>query len=290
VFLLSVLQGVAEFLPISSSGHLVLGKHLLGLESPGARLEVALHVGTLFSVLAFYRESVLRLTKGVFTGCGESWRMAVCIAVSIVPAVLFYLIFRKSIDASFESTRTVGIALLFTGAVLFATRWLPKFPSRGGVPEGRGGSITLPRAVLVGIAQAVAILPGVSRSGMTISMARAAGVAPEKAAEFSFLMSLPLIAGAALQDALSSAQPTICVICEICGAALQDALSSAQPANPELVQAAIPYWLLAMGAVVAGVIGYVSLKLLVRLLRGHHFWMFGVYCIGAGALTLVFLN
>jgi len=257
VLLLSVLQGVAEFLPVSSSGHLVLGKRLLGLESPGVRLEVALHVGTLFSVTAFYRQRIAELIRGVFTGCKESWRMAVSIAVSAVPAVVFYLIFRKSIDETFESTRFVGAALMFTGAVLCVVRWFDKKD---------GGAVTMPRAVAVGIAQAIAVLPGVSRSGMTISMARITGIAPEKAAEFSFLMSLPLIVGAALKDLL------------------QASLSS------DVTQAGVSFGLLTLGAVVAGVVGYFALTLLVRLLRGHHFWMFGIYCLIAGSLTLIFLR
>ena len=258
VLLLSILQGVAEFLPISSSGHLVLGKHLLGLESPGVRLEVALHVGTLFSVMAFYRERIIALVKGVFAGCRESWRMVINIVVSAVPAVIFYLLFRKAIEGTFESTGFVGGALVFTGVVLCAVRWFSG--------KGKDGVVTLPRAVAVGIAQAVAVLPGVSRSGMTISMARVMGVAPEKAAEFSFLMSLPLIAGAAMMDFLHSLKET------------------------EAAQAGVSFGLLAMGAVVAGVIGYFALTLLVRLLRGHHFWMFGIYCLVAGILTLVFLR
>jgi len=257
VLLLSVLQGVAEFLPISSSGHLVLGKHVLGLESPGARLEVALHVGTLFSVMLFYRETIISLVKGVFTGCKESWRMALNIVVSALPAVIFYLLFRKSVDASFESTRFVGFALLFTGAALCAVRWF----------SGKAGEVTMPRAVAIGIAQAIAIFPGVSRSGMTISMARVMGVAPKKAAEFSFLMSLPLIAGAALMDLLHSLKDTT-----------------------EAAQAGVSFGLLAVGAFVSGIIGYFALALLVRLLRGHHFWLFGIYCLLVGSLTLLFLK
>ena len=255
VFILSILQGIAEFLPISSSGHLVLAKNLLGLESPGVRLEVALHVGTLFSVVVFYWETILGLIKGAFTGCRDSWRMIANIVVSILPAIIFYLICHKAVDATFESTRAVGVALVFTGVVLCALRWVP----------GRSGGVTLPRAVAIGLAQAVAILPGVSRSGMTIAMARMSGVAPEKSAEFSFLISLPLIVGATLKEALFS-----------------------HP-SADIAEAQVSLGLLVMGAVVAGGVGYVALKLLVRMLRGHSFWWFGVYCLAAGVLTLAFL-
>ena len=259
VLALSVLQGVAEFLPVSSSGHLVLGKHLLGLESPGVRLEVALHVGTMFSVVAFYRVTVLRLVKGVITGCRESWRMALNIAVSAIPAVVLYValkkVFRIDLEGDFfQSARMVGGALVFTGVVLLSLRW---------VPSSRGGKVTWRRAVVIGAAQAIALLPGVSRSGMTISAGRISGVDAKRVAEFSFLMSLPLIAGAALKDALTTTPPG---------------------------EAAVAGWLLVMGAAVACVIGYFALTLLVRLLRGQHFWIFGIYCLVAGGLALLFLS
>ncbi|MCL2104742.1 MAG: undecaprenyl-diphosphate phosphatase [Kiritimatiellaeota bacterium] len=258
VFLLSILQGVAEFLPISSSGHLVLGKHLLGLESPGVRLEVALHVGTMFSVVAFYRVTVLRLVKGVFTGCRESWRMVLNIAVSAIPAVVLYValkkVFRIDLEGDFfQSARMVGSALIFTGVVLLSLRW---------VPSSLGGEVTWRRAVAIGVAQAIALLPGISRSGMTISAGRISGVDAKRVAEFSFLMSLPLIAGAALKDALSSPPPD---------------------------GAALPFGLLAVGAAVAGIIGYVALTLLVRLLRGQYFWLFGIYCLVVGGAVLCFV-
>ncbi|MCL1920092.1 MAG: undecaprenyl-diphosphate phosphatase [Kiritimatiellaeota bacterium] len=259
VFVLSILQGIAEFLPISSSGHLVLGKHLLGLESPGTRLEIALHVGTLLSVLAFYREVIFRLAKGAFTGCKESWRMVLHIIVACVPAIIFYLLFRKSVDAFFESTRTVSLALIFTGVVLCALRW---------VSVKGGGAVTLPRAVAIGLAQAVAVLPGVSRSGMTIAMARMTGVAPEKSAEFSFLVSLPLIAGATVKEVLH-ASPAL---------------------SHDVPPAHVPLGLLVVGVLIAACVGYVALTLLVRLLRGNHFWCFGVYCLVAGALAQAFLR
>jgi len=255
VLILSVLQGVTEFLPVSSSGHLVLGKHLLGLESPGTRLEVALHVGTMLSVMVFYRKAIIGLVKGVFARDKESWRMAINLAASAIPAIVFYFLFRKAIDETFESTRFVGAALIFTGVVLCAVRWV----------SGKVGEVTLPRAIATGVAQALAILPGVSRSGMTISAARMTGVAPEKAAEFSFLMSLPLIAGATLKEALHSS-----------------------PA-PDMAQAQVSLGLLVLGAAVAGIIGYAALSWLVRILRGGQFWWFGVYCLIAGSLALALL-
>jgi len=258
VILLSVLQGVAEFLPISSSGHLVLGKSLLGLGETGIRLDIFLHVGTLVAVFAFYGAIVCRLLKGLFS-CGESaresWSYALKIVLSAVPAALVGVLFKDSLEAMFASPKMVGGALIFTGFVLTVTRFLPKGTS----------SVTLPKAILMGLAQAVAILPGVSRSGMTLVAARASKVEAEKAAEFSFLMSAPPIAGAALLEIVKSLK-----------------VSSDVAAVPE-----VGWGLCVFGAVVAALVGYFSLKFLLKSLKSDKFWLFGPYAALAGVVTLV---
>ena len=264
VIFLSVLQGIAEFLPISSSGHLVLGRSLLGLGDVGLRLDIFLHVGTLVSVFAFYRATVRRLASGLFdatspTDRAAAWSYALKIVLSAVPAGVVGLVFKDAIGTAFAAPKAVGGALLFTGVVLTATRFLPK----------GGKDVSFLRAVLMGVAQAVAILPGVSRSGMTLAAARAAKVDAEKAAEFSFLMSAPPIAGAALLEVLKAVRAT--------GAA------DTAAAVPE-----IGWGLCAVGAVLAAVVGYAALKLLVKSLKGRWFWLFGPYCLVAGALTLAF--
>lgn len=248
VFILAVLQGVAEFLPISSSGHLVIGQHLLGLEDQGMRLNLGLHLGTLLSVCAFYRRTIWRILAE------RDWRYVLKIVLSAVPAVAVYLCFKDFIDGMFENARMVGALLMFTGAVLVGTRYIP----RGRAEVGWW------RALLMGLGQAMAILPGVSRSGMTLASARAGGVDPEKSAEFSFLMSAPLIAGGMMLEVLKS-------------------LSAEQQA-PDLA----PWGAVAAGAAVAAVVGYVSLALLLRALKGRWFWLFGPYCIAAGLAAVIF--
>jgi len=259
VIFLSVLQGVAEFLPISSSGHLILGRSLLGLGDVGMRLDVFLHVGTLFAVFAFYRATVVRLAKGLLGAagpdeCAAARSYALKIVLSSVPAGLVGLLFMRAIESTFATPKAVGFALLFTGLVLSATRFLPK--GEKGVSAGR--------ALLMGLAQAVSILPGVSRSGMTLVAARAARVDAGKAAEFSFLMSAPPIAGAALLEVLSAVPA-----------------ADAASAGPE-----VGWGLCLFGAVLAAVVGYAALALLVKALRGRWFWLFGPYCLVAGAVTL----
>lgn len=251
VLILAVLQGVAEFLPVSSSGHLVIGQHMLGLECPGLRLDVALHFGTLVSVLAFYRRAVWRIVREL------DWRYALKIVVSALPAVAAYFCFKGFIDGLFGNVRMVGALLMFTGAVLIGTRYMP----RGSADVGFG------RALLMGFGQAVALLPGVSRSGMTIACARAGRVDPGKSAEFSFLMAAPLIAGGTLLEVVKSVRA---------------------PAGAG--ECAISWWTLAVGAAVSAVVGYAALALLIRAVRGKWFWIFGPYCIAAGLATLVWLG
>lgn len=251
VVFLAILQGVTEFLPISSSGHLVVAQQLLGLERPGVTLEVVLHIGTMFSIIIFYRKKIQELISGVFEWKRESLLVIAHIALSAVPAVIFYLLFKARITAFFENSFVVGGFLTFTGVVLCAQRWMRC---------GNGG-MTAPRALLTGMAQAIAILPGVSRSGMTISVARMSGVAPAVAAEFSFLMCLPLLAGASLLE-----------VVELRGGASVNAL---------------PWCPLLVGALVSAAVGYIALSFLVRLLKGGRFWMFGVYCLLAGVLTML---
>lgn len=257
VIILAILQGIAEFLPISSSGHLVLGQAIMGLKTPGVTLEVALHVGTLLSTLVYYRKEISTILKGVFTGCRDSYQLAMQIVVSALPAIFFYLLFKDRIESTFESPVIVGIALMFTGCILLVLRWIPT--------QEKG--LTLWRALFIGIAQAIAVLPGVSRSGMTISAARISGVSAEKSAEFSFLASIPLIAGAALKKLLESFS--------------EAPVQGTVPLSPLLLVA---------GICISAIVGYFALSLLVRILRGRYFWCFGVYCLIAGCYTILFIR
>jgi undecaprenyl-diphosphatase len=245
VTLLSVLQGVAEFLPISSSGHLVLGKALLGMGDVGMRLDIFLHVGTLVAVAAFYWAIIWRVVRNL------EWAYMGKIILSAVPAGIVGVLFKDDLEAAFASPKMVGAALIFTGVVLTATRFM-----KAGVKDVSWG-----RAMWMGLAQAVAILPGVSRSGMTLAAARASGVDAEKSAEFSFLMSAPPIAGAALLQIL-------------------DAMKAVD------TTAEVSWGMTIYGGVVAAVVGYFSLKLLVASLKGRWFWLFGPYCFGVGVMTL----
>jgi len=246
VTLLSILQGIAEFLPISSSGHLVLGKQLLGLQELGMRIDIFLHVGTLLAIFAFYFSVIRRIIVNL------EWSYLLKVVLSAVPAGIVGVLFKDPLEAAFASPKMVGGALIFTGLVLTATRFLPKGDK----------DISFGCALWMGLAQAVAILPGVSRSGMTLAAARATKVDAEKSAEFSFLMSAPPIAGAALLELLKSLKATEAAV-------------------------EMSWGLTLYGCALAAVVGYFSLALLLKSLKGRWFWLFGPYCLLAGCLTLV---
>ena len=262
--ILAILQGIAEFLPISSSGHLVLGKALLGVDEPGIRLDIFLHVGTLFAIAAFYWKVIWKIVRGAFTtGDAESlplrqsWSYIAKIVVSAIPAGIVGVLFKDQLEEFFSSPHAVGAALLFTGVVLLATKVLPKGDRQ----------VSFWSALVMGVAQAVAILPGVSRSGMTIAAAKASKVEPAKAAEFSFLMSAPPIAGAALLEVLK-AMKNHCPECP-----------STETAWPLVIY----------GGALAAVVGYFSLAVLLRTLKSDRFWLFGPYCLLAGGVTLILI-
>lgn len=249
--ILAVLQGIAEFLPISSSGHLVIGKALLGVKEPGIRLDIFLHVGTLFAIATFYWKVIWRILRDY------DWKYVAKVVVSAVPAGVVGVFFKDDLEELFSSSHAVGAALLFTGIILLATRVLPKGDR----------DVSFLGAFVMGIAQAVAVLPGVSRSGMTIAAAKASKVESAKAAEFSFLMSAPPIAGAALLEVLKAMKAH----CPNCPAA-----ETSWP-------------LVIFGGFIAAVVGYFSLAFLLKALKSDRFWMFGPYCLLAGGITLILI-
>lgn len=252
--ILSILQGVAEFLPISSSGHLVLFQNLLGIDSPGEDLEILLHAGTMLSIIIFYWKTLLELAMGLLKREKESLNTLLCIVLSAIPAAVFYILMKSRIDNAYGSTAFVGAMLLITGIVLLTLKFVP-----------HGNKTVRPlNAIIVGIAQAVAILPGISRSGSTIACARMLGITPEKAASFSFIMSLPLIAGA-----------TVLMLLGHTGGVAEPAHVVAFPITMQLYAFAL-----------SSVVGYFSLKILVKMIRTGSFWLFGVYCIIAGIAAL----
>lgn len=243
---LGIIQGLTEFLPVSSSGHLVIGQELLGISVPGNAFEVVVHLGTLGSVLLVFWPDIRQLLKSLKLATTQKYILA--IAIGTLPAVIVGLLFKDVITEAFDNIRVVAITLLITGTVLLSTKFI----------KMKLKDISIGRGLLIGLAQAFAIIPGISRSGMTISLAMFLGVAPEKAAKFSFLLAIPAIAGAGLLTSL-------------------DLMESSEPMLPGIV--------LFVGFLSSLLVGWISLKWLIGLIKSGKFHWFGIYCIIVGLLT-----
>lgn len=243
--LLGLVQGLTEFFPVSSSGHLVLAQAILGVHANGILMEVVLHVATALVVVGYYREKAVDLLRPRFDEARNRYRLA--IIVGLIPTGIVGVLLKDRIEALFERPGPTIAALAFTGVFLLATRFAPPRERR----------ITLRIAFVIGVAQAIAILPGISRSGATIACALFLGVRRDEAAEFSFLLSVPAILGAALLTAREM---------------------SAEAAGGGVVLPAL------LGGVAAALSGYLALRLLVRLVVKGRFYRFGWYCL---ALALV---
>jgi undecaprenyl-diphosphatase len=241
--LLGIVQGATEFLPVSSSGHLVIGQALLGIELPGIFFEVAVHVATLLSVLLVYRQRVAELFVGAVRREPSALRYVGLILLASVPAGVVGVFFEDAVSALFESDWTVGVALAVTGALLWSTRAAQR-------RTRQPADLTPGRALLIGVAQAVAITPGISRSGSTVVTGLWLGVDAREAAAFSFLMSLPAIGGAALLQ-------------------LPELMEGEMGMSPGVLFAAL---------VAAAVTGVLAIRTFLALLQRRAFHHFGVYC------------
>ena len=266
-FLLGLIQGVAEFLPISSSGHLAIAQNLLGLESAGSVPEffdVLLHLGTLIAVFAAYWKDICEMVVEFFRGIGDlahrstpspvppARRLILLIIVGTLP-LFAVLPVRRAVQGLGDNMVFVGAALIVTGFLLFLCDRVRK-----GRKTER--SATWADALLVGVGQAVATLPGVSRSGMTITAGCFAGYERTFAVRFSFLLSIPAVLGANILSI---------------GDAVKAGINGAE----------VPMYL--VGVVTAAVVGYLCIRLLKYVADKGRFGAFAYYCWAVGILTLV---
>jgi undecaprenyl-diphosphatase len=255
------LQGLAEFLPVSSSGHLVLLKNLFGLEEVPRLFDVLLHVATLLVVCLVFRRTIL----GIFAAAGRFLRgrrkEEDIPFLRLIPAILIATVCTGALgiflkDLGFESRpKIVSAFLLVTALILLATRLLEKKQNAASKQPG------VKESIITGIAQGIGVLPGISRSGITISAALFAGVSRAEAGEFSFLLSIPAILGALVLS-------------------LGDSASLASTVSPAALGA---------GIISAALTGYISLKFLLRLIRSGRLYLFALYLIPAGILGIMFL-
>ena len=253
--LLGLVQGLTEFLPVSSSGHLTLGQAILGLRGEDLTFTVLVHGGTALSTVVVFREDILGLVRDVFTS-GESGASARSytglLLLSAVPAGFLGLKYEDAIEA-LVTPKFVGAMLCVTALVLLLSQRA----------SGGNRSLDAGRALGIGLAQACALLPGISRSGSTIGAALILGVSREEAAKFSFLMALIPIGGKTLLT-------------------LKDLME--QPAT----EAAGPWLGYAVGTVAAFASGWAACMWMIRLVKRSNLAGFGAYCLVAGILALIF--
>lgn len=238
-----LVQGLTEFLPVSSSGHLVLIPALLGIDEPDLATSAVLHLGTLLAVVWFYRTDLIGLIRD--PASDHSKRIWMLLAIGTIPAAVVGLTLDGPIEILFSEPGYVAIALVVTGAILAVGALFT--PGERTLEDGRPGD-----AVVVGMAQALALIPGISRSGMTITAGLAQGLGRIEAARYGFLLGIPTIAGAGLLE------------------------------GADLVGRGGFEWSVLVGMAVAAVTGYITIGALVRLLGRMGLAPFAIYCIGFG--------
>jgi undecaprenyl-diphosphatase len=268
-FILGLVQGLTEFLPVSSSGHLVIASHLLKYQSPGLILETVVHIGTTLAVIIYFRRRFASVIVGIFHD-SYSRKLVFMLGLSFCTTALIGIGLDQSgiIDVVFDSPVFVGVMLLVTAGALFSVlRLRPPEESgpRSPVPRSEISRLEISRleiswklALLVGLAQGVAIFPGISRSGFTIVAGLWGGMGRRSAAEFSFLLSVPTILAASLFELWR--EPDL---------AIGDGRA------------------LVAAGVVSFIIGLAAIHWLIRWLQRGRLWWFGGYCavIGAGSIV-----
>ena len=261
-----IVQGLAEFLPVSSSGHIVLTQYLLGIREVGSShqpdlaFEVILHIGTLVSVLIFFWPSLWRLVQSLYTpSMIEDRKMIMWLAIATVPAVIAALLFKDFFDSVPGNPFMVSSFLILTGLILFIPRLV----------KGRLEKVGLKSSVIMGIGQAFAILPGVSRSGSTIAAGLVSGGKAEKAAVFSFLMSIPAIAGGFVLTMKDRIEET---------GSFFEALKSCFN-TPYLA-----------GAAAAAVVGLLAIYLVMGAVKRGKLEYFSYYCFAAGIAGMIYFQ
>lgn len=254
---LGLIQGITEFLPISSSGHLVIFKHLFGLQGANNPiLEALLHLGTLIAVFAVFYGRIKKIILSPISGSKEQLKYLIHLVIATVPIAIVGLLARDFIEAAFNSVRSAGAGLLFTGFVLFVLR----YRKRTAIERGTD-SFSWKDAVSIGLAQVTALFPGISRSGVTISTGLFKKLEPDLVAEFSFLLMVPAVLGANILQGFEGF--------------INNSISS------------IPIGAYILGTATAAISGYFAIKWLLKILRRGELANFSYYCLALGAGVLI---
>jgi len=278
--ILGLLQGLAEFLPISSSGHLVLGEKLLNMHEAGMFFDIMLHAGTLLSIFVVFRKKIVDMIVGCIRRDPVQLKEVGYIVLASIPTAIIGIGFKKPLESLFENPKAVCCAMLFTATLLFVSQW-GKTGSKH--PENEGVQMNWWRALVTGVVQGVACIPGISRSGSTISGMIFLGVNRKYAGEFSFLMSIPAVGGAALLDCIKwikCQDPETVARYAIEKPEKALACADASGFTPELL----------VGMVVAFIFGIIALKWLMAFVQKGKFHYFSYYLWVAGILGLIFIK
>lgn len=243
--ILALIQALTEFLPISSDGHLALVSNIL--QEPNLFFITFLHLASLFAVIIFTRKEIAEILKFK----KESWKLIKYLIIGIIPAGLAGLFFSDLIESTLTSYLLIGIFFFFTGIIVFSTKFIkqPKTPNK----------LSNKSAFSIGLMQILALLPGVSRSGMTISTAMFFGIEKEKAVKFSFLMFIPLALAAFILEAIKYSGEII----------------------------SIPTLTLIVSFAVCFLFSLLFLNLLNYIVKNNKFWIFGIYCFVIGAVSIL---
>ena len=255
--ILGLVQGLTEFLPVSSSGHLTIAKDLFGIETSNLSFEVMVHAATVCSTIVAFRKEILDLLRGLFNMQMNSQKEYILeIAVSMIPIFIVGVFFKDYVEAIFGSgLLVVGCMLLLTAVLLSLSEYLSNRQ------QGEGRPVGFKDAIIIGIAQAFAVLPGLSRSGTTISTGLMLGVRKSDVAQFSFLMVLVPILGEAFLELVGG---------EFSGEA-----------------SGIPALSLVLGFASAFLSGLFACTLMVNIVKRAKLWLFAVYCVIVGIACIV---
>ena len=249
--ILGIIQGMTEFLPISSSGHLVLAQHFMDINESGVLLEVILHMGTLAAILIYYWDELTNLVKDLINSVTEARTYVSYIAVATVPTALTGVFFENHIESVFVSSVVIWM-LMITGLVVGSTYFFNNCSNR---------EFTYTIVLCIGFFQAFALLPGISRSGITISLAILMGIEHRKAAKFSFFMAIPALIGAGL-------------------------LKLIKIDNVEQ----ITLFPLILGFFSAAVVGYLVIDWLLAVISKGKFYLFSLYCFTFAIIAYILIN
>jgi len=259
--LLGIIQGLTEFLPVSSSGHLVVCKNLLGFQEPELLLDSSLHFGTLMAVCITFRWELRQMVQEVWRLIssdkeprrrpGPHAKLALMVVIGSIPTALIGIIFKEPLERLFGSVTTVGVMLVITGLIVGITRFIPGI-------YGKRDQVNPMIALAIGTAQGLAIIPGISRSGTTIVCGLLLGLNRDLAGRFSFILSIPAIIGAL---------------------ALQLDMTAITRVG------AVPLF---VGFLSSAFVGFLALKILMGMIRKGHLYAFAPYCWAIGIVTIAF--